>query len=60
MFGALAASYLVKHWKISIFPIVAISLILVFAGSIQIGILIFIGVVLSLLGAEVMYKLKWV
>ena len=60
IFGALAASYLVKHWKIAIFPIVAISLILVFAGSIQIGILIFIGVILSLLGAEVMYKLKWV
>ena len=60
IFGALAATYLVKHWKISIFPIAAISLILVFAGSIQIGVLIFIGVILSLLGAEVMYKLKWV
>ena len=60
IFGALAASYFVKHWKISIFPIAAISLILVFAGNIQIGILIFVGVVLSLLGAQVMYKLKWV
>ncbi len=60
IFGALAASYFVKHWKISIFPIAAVSLLLVFAGSIQIGILIFVGVVLSLLGAHIMYKLKWV
>lgn len=60
IFGAIAATYFIKHWKISIFPIVAISLLLVFFGSIQIGILIFIGVVLSLLGAHVMYKLKWV
>ncbi|MBQ6092798.1 MAG: hypothetical protein IJL00_03895, partial [Clostridia bacterium] len=60
IFGALAASYFVKHWKISIFPIAAVSLLLVFAGNIQIGILIFVGVVLSLLGAHVMYKLKWV
>jgi len=60
IFGALAASYFVKHWKISIFPIAAVSLLLVFAGNIQIGILIFVGVVLSLVGAHVMYKLKWV
>lgn len=60
VFGALAASYFVKHWKISIFPIAAVSLILVFAGSIDIGILIFVGAALSLVGAHVMYKLKLV
>lgn len=57
VFGAIAATYFVKHWKISIFPIAAVSLILVFAGSISIGILIFIGVALSLAGAQVMYMI---
>lgn len=60
IFGALAATYFIKHWKLSIFPLVMVSLLLVFFGSIQIGILIFIGVVISLLGAQAMYKLKWV
>ncbi len=60
IFGSLAASYFVKHWKISIFPIAVLSLVLVFAGTIQIGVLIFAGVAVSMLGAHVMYKLKWV
>ncbi len=58
IFGAIAATYFVKHWKISIFPIAAVSLLLVFAGTIEIGVLIFVGVVFSLLGAQIMYKLK--
>lgn len=60
IFGSLAASYFVKHWKIAIFPIAAISLILVFAGSLAIGVLIPVGVVLSILGAHIMYKMKLV
>lgn len=60
IFGSLAATYFIKHWKIAIFPIAAISLILVFAGNLAIGVLIPVGVVLSMLGAHVMYKLKWV
>lgn len=60
IFGSLAATYFIKHWKISIFPIAAIALILVFAGSLSIGVLIPIGVVLSILGAHTMYKLKLV
>ena len=58
IFGSLAATYFMKHWKISIFPIAAIALILVFAGNLAIGVLIPVGVVLSMLGAHVMYKLK--
>lgn len=60
IFGSLAATYFIKHWKITIFPIAAISLILVFAGSLPVGTLIIIGAVLSMLGAHVMYKLKLV
>lgn len=60
IFGSLAATYFIKHWKISIFPIAAISLILVFAGNLAIGVLIPVGVVLAMVGAHVMYKLKMV
>ena len=57
IFGSLAATYFVKHWKISIFPIFAVTLLLFFVDP-GIGVLIPIGVVLSMLGAHVMYKLK--
>ncbi len=57
IFGSLAATYFVKHWKISIFPIAAITLLLVFVDP-GIGVLIPVGVVLSMLGAHVLYKLK--
>ncbi len=60
IFGSLAATYFVKHWKLAIFPIAAVSIILVFAGSLAIGVLILVGVVLSMVGAHIMYKLKLV
>ncbi len=57
IFGSLAASYFVKHWKISIFPIAAVTVLLFFVDP-GIGVLIPVGVILSMLGAHVMYKLK--
>ncbi len=59
IFGSLAASYFIKHWKISIFPIAAVTVALIIT-NLEIGVLIPIGVVLSMLGAHVMYKLKLV
>lgn len=59
IFGSLAATYFVKHWKISIFPIAAITVLLLFIDP-GIGVLIPIGVILSMLGAHIMYKLKLV
>ena len=59
IFGSLAASYFVKHWKISIFPIVAVTVLLLFVDP-GIGVLIPIGVILAMLGAHVMFKLKMV
>ncbi len=56
IFGSLAATYFVKHWKISIFPIAAITLLLVFVDP-GIGVLIPVGVVLAMLGAHIMYKM---
>lgn len=57
IFGSLAATYFVKHWKISIFPIAAVTILLLFVDP-GIGVLIPVGVVLSMLGAHIMYKLK--
>ena len=59
IFGSLAATYFVKHWKISIFPIAAITVLLLFVDP-GIGVLIPVGVVLAMLGAHIMYKLKMV
>ena len=59
IFGSLAASYFVKHWKISIFPIIAVTILLLFVDP-GIGVLIPIGVVLAMIGAHIMYKMKLV
>ena len=60
LFGALGAGYFLKHWRISILPIVVMVIVLVFSGGIPAGTLIPIGVVVSLLGAFGMFKLGWV
>lgn len=57
LFGALGASYFSKHWKISILPIAALTLIVIISGSIGTGVLIPIGVVISIAGTLVFYKL---
>lgn len=59
LFGALCASYLAKHWKISILPISVLVIILIFSGKLGTGVLIPIGVVVSLVGAHLMYKKGW-
>ena len=56
LFGALCASYLAKHWKISILPIAVLTVILLFNGTLGTGVLIPIGVIVSLLGAHIMFK----
>lgn len=60
LFGALAAGYFRKHWRISLFPIFAGILVLLFAPEFAIGTLIFVTIVASIGGALVMYKLGWV
>lgn len=60
LFGALGASYFSKHWKISILPIAVLTIIVIISGSIATGVLIPIGVVVSILGALLFYKLKWI
>lgn len=60
LFGALGATYFAKHWKISILPIAVILICLGFKGDLGVGVLIPIGLIVSLLGAHVMYKKKLV
>lgn len=59
LFGALCASYLAKHWKISILPILSLVIVLLFSGKLGTGVLIPVGVVISLLGAHIMFKKGW-
>ncbi len=60
LFGALAAGYFSKHWKISIFPILIMVVILLVSPGLGASTLLFPGIVASVGGAFVMWKLKWV
>lgn len=48
LFGALGAGYFIKHWKIAIAPILLGVIILIFAPTMQVGILMFITIVASI------------
>lgn len=57
LFGALGAGYFVKHWRISIFPIAVMVVLLIFSGGIASGVLIPVGIVAAIGGALIMFKL---
>ncbi len=56
LFGALGMSYIAKHFKISVVPIAVICLMLLFKGDLAIGVLIPVGVIVSLLATHIMFK----
>ena len=58
LFGALGASYLKKHWKISIFPVLVGIIILLIMPSFGVSTLLFVTIVAAVVGALVMSKLK--
>ena len=60
LFGALGAGYFLKHWKISIVPILVMIVVLFFAPTMGASTLLFPGIVASVLGAFAMWKLGWV
>ncbi|MBQ6093626.1 MAG: hypothetical protein IJT41_10490 [Clostridia bacterium] len=60
LFGAIGASYFIKHIKLSILPILAGTIVLVFAPALSIGILIVVTIVVSIGSAYLMYKKNWV
>lgn len=59
LFGSLGAAYFVKHWKISIAPIILMLVILVFAPTIGASTLMFPGIIGSVLFAFLMYRVGW-
>ena len=60
LFGALGAGYFLRHWKISIFPILIGIVVLLFSPTLAVGTLIFVTIVASLGGAALMLKFKLV
>lgn len=60
LFGALGISYFMKHWKLAFVPIGAIVAILCVNGTLATGVLIPIGVVVSMLSAHLLFKKGWV
>lgn len=60
LFGAIGASYFMKHLKLSVLPILVGVLVLVFAPTLPVGTLLFITIVASIAGAFVMYKKNWI
>ncbi len=58
LFGALGASYLKKHWKISIFPVLVGIIILLIMPTFGVSTLLFVTIVAAVVGALVMSKLK--
>ncbi len=59
LFGALGAGYFIKHWKISIFPIAVMILILLVSPGMGASTLLFPGIIAAVAGAGVMYALGW-
>ena len=58
LFGALLAGYLRQHWRVAFAPVLAGVIVLIFAPGLQVGMLIPVTVLVSLAGAQVMWKLK--
>ena len=60
LFGALGAGYFKKHWKISVLPILAGVIVLLFAPTLPSGTLLFVTIVVSI-GATLLMvkKTKW-
>ena len=56
LFGALGAGYFVKHWRLAFAPVIVGVIVLVFAPETGVGILMFITIVASLVGAALIYK----
>ena len=60
LFGALGASYLKKHWKISVFPVFVGIIVLLIMPTFGVSTLLFVTIVAAIAGALVMSKLKLV
>ncbi len=58
LFGALGASYLAKHWRTAIAPVIAGVIILIFAPTMGIGTLMFPTIVVAVASAFIIFKVQ--
>ncbi len=58
LFGALAASYLRKYWKIAVAPVLVGVIVLVFSPLFGVGTLVFVTIVVSIVSALLLAKFK--
>lgn len=58
LFGALAASYLRKYWKIAVAPIIVGVIVLIFSPLFGVGTLVFVTIVVSVISALLLAKFK--
>lgn len=59
LFGALGASYFIKHWKLAFAPVIVGVIVLVLSPKTNVGVLMFITIIASLIGAAIIYKGMW-
>ena len=59
LFGALLAGYLRRHWRVAFAPVLAGVIVLLFVPGLQVGVLIPITVIVSLICAQIMWKMKY-
>lgn len=59
LFGALGAGYFLKHWRLAIAPIIGGIIVLLFAPATQVGVLMFVTIVISVAGALIIHKNVW-
>ncbi len=58
LFGALGASYLAKHWRTAIAPVIAGVIILIFAPTMGIGTLMFPTIIVAIISAVIIFKVQ--
>lgn len=59
LFGALGAGYFVKHWKLAVAPIISGVLMLLISPTMQVGVLMVVTIVVSVVGMLIIYKSLW-
>lgn len=62
LFGGLAVVYISKNWKLSITPLVFMTVLFLLVPSLasSVGVLVPVGALISLAAARIMYKKNWV
>ena len=58
LFGALGASYLAKHWRTAIAPVIAGVIILIFIPTMGIGTLMFPTIIVAIISAVIIFKVQ--